>query len=159
MAEIILDINILKKRIFECRLNGKKIVFTNGCFDILHAGHIHYLKEAKKLGDFLLVALNSDESVKKIKGDKRPLVSEKNRMIVMEALYFVDFVTLFNEETPYDLIKMILPDVLVKGGDWDIEKIVGKDIVERNGGTVVNIPFKDGFSTTSIIEKIREIYC
>lgn len=159
MAEIILDINILKKRIFECRLNGKKIVFTNGCFDILHAGHIHYLKEAKKLGDFLLVALNSDESVKKIKGDKRPLVSEKNRMIVMEALYFVDFVTLFNEETPYDLIKMILPDVLVKGGDWDIEKIVGKDIVERNGGTVLNIPFKDGFSTTSIIEKIREIYC
>jgi len=159
LAEIILDINILKKRIFECRLNGKKIVFTNGCFDILHAGHIHYLKEAKKLGDFLLVALNSDESVKKIKGDKRPLVSEKNRMIVMEALYFVDFVTLFNEETPYDLIKMILPDVLVKGGDWDIEKIVGKDIVERNGGTVLNIPFKDGFSTTSIIEKIREIYC
>ncbi len=159
MAEIILDINILKKRIFECRLNGKKIVFTNGCFDILHAGHIHYLKEAKKLGDFLLVALNSDESVKKIKGDKRPLVSEKNRMIVMEALYFVDFVTLFNEETPYDLIKTILPDVLVKGGDWDIEKIVGKDIVERNGGTVLNIPFKDGFSTTSIIEKIREIYC
>ncbi len=159
MAEIILDINILKKRIFECRLNGKKIVFTNGCFDILHAGHIHYLKEAKKLGDFLLVALNSDESVKKIKGDKRPLVSEKNRMIVMEALYFVDFVTLFNEETPYDLIKMILPDVLVKGGDWDIEKIVGKDIVERNGGTVLNIPFKDAFSTTSIIEKIREIYC
>lgn len=159
MAEIILDINLLKKRIFQCRLNGKKIVFTNGCFDIIHAGHIHYLKEAKKLGDFLLVALNSDESVKKIKGDKRPLVSEKNRIIIMEALYFVDFVTLFNEETPYDLIKTILPDVLVKGGDWDIENIVGKDIVERNGGTVLNIPFKDGFSTTSIIEKIREIYC
>ena len=159
MNKIFLDTNQLKNRIRQLRDKGKKIVFTNGCFDIVHAGHIYYLKEAKKLGDFLVVALNSDNSIKRIKGKNRPIISEENRLIVLEALYFVDFVTVFDEDTPYNLIDMLVPDILVKGGDWDIDKIVGKDIVEQNGGNVINIPFKEGFSTTSIIEKIREIYC
>ena len=159
MNKIFLDTNQLKNRIRQLRDKGKKIVFTNGCFDIVHAGHIYYLKEAKKLGDFLVVALNSDNSIKRIKGKNRPIISEENRLIMLEALYFVDFVTVFDEDTPYNLIDMLVPDILVKGGDWDIDKIVGKDIVEQNGGNVINIPFKEGFSTTSIIEKIREIYC
>ncbi len=159
MNKIFLDTNQLKNRIRQLRDKGKKIVFTNGCFDIVHAGHIYYLKEAKKLGDCLVVALNSDNSIKRIKGKNRPIISEENRLIMLEALYFVDFVTVFDEDTPYNLIDMLVPDILVKGGDWDIDKIVGKDIVEQNGGNVINIPFKEGFSTTSIIEKIREIYC
>ena len=107
----------------------------------------------------MLVALNSDNSIKKIKGENRPIISEQNRLIMMESLYFVDYVTIFNEDTPYNLIKKITPNILIKGGDWEISKIVGKDIVEKNGGKVISIPYQKGISTTEIINKIKSIYC
>jgi len=141
------------------RAAGKKIVFTNGCFDIIHTGHTRYLAKAKSLGDILIVAVNSDASVRMIKGDKRPINSEADRMETLAALEVVDFVTIFNEPDPYRVISEIKPDVLVKGGDWPIEKIIGRDVVEARGGRVVNVPYIDGASTTGIIEKIVKIYC
>ncbi len=140
------------------RAAGKKIVFTNGCFDIIHTGHTRYLAKAKSLGNILIVAVNSDASVRMIKGDKRPINSEADRMETLAALEVVDFVTIFNEPDPYRVISEIKPDVLVKGGDWPIEKIIGRDIVEARGGRVVNVPYLDGASTTGIIEKIVKIY-
>jgi rfaE bifunctional protein nucleotidyltransferase chain/domain len=140
------------------RAAGKKIVFTNGCFDIIHTGHTRYLAKAKSLGDILIVAVNSDASVRMIKGDKRPINSEADRMETLAALEVVDFVTIFNEPDPYRVISEIKPDVLVKGGDWPIEKIIGRDVVEGRGGRVVNVPYIDGASTTGIIEKIVKIY-
>lgn len=140
------------------RKNGKKIVFTNGCFDILHVGHVRYLKEAKGYGDILIVAVNSDLSVKSIKGDKRPIVSQSERAEVVSALEMVDYVTMFDEDTPYNIIKKLQPDVLIKGGDWTIDKIVGRDIVEARGGKVIAIPFIKGASTTGIVERILEKY-
>ncbi len=141
------------------RAAGKKIVFTNGCFDIIHTGHTRYLAKAKSLGDILIVAVNSDASVRVIKGDKRPINSEADRLETLAALEVVDFVTIFNEPDPYRVISEIKPDVLVKGGDWPIEKIIGRDVVEARGGRVVNVPYLDGASTTGIIEKIVKIYC
>ncbi len=141
------------------RAAGKKIVFTNGCFDIIHTGHTRYLAKAKSLGDILIVAVNSDASVRMIKGDKRPINSEADRMETLAALEVVDFVAIFNEPDPYRVISEIKPDVLVKGGDWPIEKIIGRDVVEARGGRVVNVPYLDGASTTGIIEKIVKIYC
>lgn len=141
------------------RKENKVIVFTNGCFDILHGGHITYLYEAKKLGDILIVGLNSDISIKRIKGEKRPILSEYERAYNLSALEMIDFIVIFNEDTPYELIKVLKPDILVKGGDWDIEKIVGKDIVESYGGKVLNIPFVDGKSTTNVIQRILDVYC
>jgi len=129
---------------------GKKIVFTNGCFDILHRGHVEYLAKAKKMGDVLIVGLNSDSSVKKIKGPKRPLNNEKDRAIVLSALEVVDYVVVFSEDTPYNLIKSIKPDVLVKGGDWKPKDIVGNDIAKKT----VSIPFIKGYSTTCMIGRI-----
>jgi D-beta-D-heptose 7-phosphate kinase/D-beta-D-heptose 1-phosphate adenosyltransferase len=126
------------------------VVFTNGCFDILHAGHVDYLSKAKEMGDYLIVGLNSDESVKKIKGDKRPINDQYSRMKVLEALRCVDEVLLFSEETPYELIKKIRPDILVKGGDYKIEDIVGSDLVKR----IEIIKYLEGYSTTNIIKKI-----
>jgi len=147
------------KKIVEIRkkLNeeGKKVVFTNGCFDILHKGHVYLLKRAKKLGDVLIVGLNSDSSVKKIKGEKRPVFSTKDRAFVLSSIDVVDYIVIFNEETPLKIIKAIEPDVLVKGADWDKKSIVGREIVESRGGRVVRIPVLKGFSTTSIIEKIK----
>jgi rfaE bifunctional protein nucleotidyltransferase chain/domain len=140
------------------RAAGKKIIFTNGCFDIIHTGHTRYLAKAKSLGDILIVAVNSDASVRMIKGDKRPINSEADRMETLAALEVVDFVTIFNEPDPYRVISEIKPDVLVKGGDWPIEKIIGRDVVEGRGGRVVNVPYIDGASTTGIIEKIVKIY-
>lgn len=140
-----------------CELN-KKLVFTNGCFDILHAGHIHLLEKAKNTGDFLLVAINSDKSIQKIKGDKRPIVSQENRALVIAALQCVDFVYIFDEETPYKLIYMVKPDILIKGRDWDIKNIVGVDIVTASGGTVSKIPTEIDISTSQIIEKILNAY-
>jgi rfaE bifunctional protein nucleotidyltransferase chain/domain len=137
---------------------GKKVVFTNGCFDILHRGHVHYLKKAKELGDILIVGLNSDESVKKVKGEKRPIVSEDDRAFVLSALDCVDYVCIFDEETPEELIKKLVPDVLVKGADWEKEDIVGKDIVEKSGGQVVTIPEVEGKSTKNIIQTIIDRY-
>jgi rfaE bifunctional protein nucleotidyltransferase chain/domain len=134
---------------------NKKIVFTNGCFDILHRGHVFYLNEAKKLGEILIIGMNADSSVKKLKGSERPINKENDRKFILENLKSVDFVEIFTDETPIELIKFISPNVLVKGGDWEISKIVGSDFVLKNGGTVKSLSFVDGYSTTSIIEKIK----
>jgi len=136
---------------------GLKIVFTNGCFDLLHLGHIQYLREAKKLGDVLIVGLNSDASVKKLKGNNRPIHNELSRSTMLAALEMVDQVIVFEESTPLTLIEYILPDVLVKGGDWTIDKIIGADLVIENGGSVKSLNFKEGYATTSIIEKIKKL--
>jgi D-glycero-beta-D-manno-heptose 1-phosphate adenylyltransferase len=133
---------------------GKKIVFTNGCFDILHKGHVAYLAEAKALGDVLVLGLNSDSSTKKLKGEGRPVNDEEARAFVLAGLAAVDAVIVFEEETPFELIKFIQPDFLVKGGDYKPEQIAGHDIVTANGGKVVIIPFVDGFSTTGTIKKM-----
>lgn len=143
----------LKVELEKLKKEGKKIVFTNGCFDILHVGHISYLKEAKRLGDVLVVALNTDNSIRKIK-PLRPIVSENQRATVLAALSFVDYVTFFDEETPYSLIKYLMPDVLVKGGDWKVEEIVGADIVKE----VYSLPYLEGVSTTAIIKRVLDIY-
>lgn len=132
---------------------NKKIVFTNGCFDILHRGHVAYLNEAKNLGDILIVGLNSDASVKRLKGEMRPINKEQDRKFVLENLKSVDFVEIFNEDTPYNLIDSIKPNILVKGGDWKPDQIVGSDIVLKSGGQVRSLQFIDGFSTTKTIEK------
>lgn len=138
---------------------GKKIIFTNGCFDILHAGHIDYLEKSKSLGDVLIVGLNSDTSIRRIKGKKRPIVPQEYRKRVLEGLKAVDLVILFEEDTPERLIKEIKPDVLVKGGDWNIENIVGADFVQSYGGEVKTIEFIYDISTSKIIEKVINLYC
>jgi rfaE bifunctional protein nucleotidyltransferase chain/domain len=140
------------------RAAGKRIVFTNGCFDLIHTGHTRYLARARSLGDVLVVAVNSDASVRGIKGDKRPINPEADRMETLAALESVDFVTVFGEPDPYRVIEALQPDVLVKGGDWPVEKIIGRDIVEARGGAVVNVPFVEGQSTTGIIERILKLY-
>ena len=136
---------------------GRKIVFTNGCFDIIHIGHIRYLKQASELGDVLIVGVNSDSSVRSFKGTGRPVIPENERVEIVAALQYVDYVTLFSEETPYELIKRIVPDILVKGGDWPVDEIVGSDIVEKNGGKVLSLPFHPGKSSSDIIEKIKKL--
>ena len=140
----------------ELKKSGKKVVFTNGCFDIIHTGHVQYLQEAKNLGDILIIGLNSDLSVRKLKGKNRPINNETDRAIVLSGFYFIDYIVIFEEDTPYDLINMIKPDILVKGGDWKIEDIVGSDIVLGNGGIVKSLSFKQGFSTTKLINRINK---
>lgn len=130
------------------------IVFTNGCFDLLHPGHVDYLERAKALGDCLVVGLNSDASVRRLKGPARPVTDEQSRSRVLAGLACVDYIILFTEDTPYELIRSIRPHILVKGGDWPVEQIVGRDVVEGDGGRVLSIPFLPGYSTTSIIERI-----
>ena len=154
----ILSRQILKEKLDALRKEGKKIAFTNGCFDILHVGHVRYLREAKKTADVLVLALNSDFSVRSIKGEKRPLVSEEERAEILAALEFIDFVTIFEELTPQELIVYLKPDVLIKGGDWPEDKVVGRDDVKEWGGRVVLIPEVKGKSTTNIVEKIKEVY-
>lgn len=136
------------------RATGKKVVFTNGCFDIIHPGHVRYLEAARALGDLLVVAINSDSSVRGLKGDKRPINKEQERAEVLAGLAAVDYVVIFTEPDPYRIIKELLPDVLVKGGDWPVHKIIGGDIVMARGGKVVNVPFVEGSSTSGTIEKI-----
>ncbi len=136
------------------RSAGKKIVFTNGCFDILHVGHLRYLQDAKDLADVLIVGLNSDASVRRLKGDDRPIVCEEERAEMLLGLKSVDFVCLFEEDTPLELIKKVNPDFLVKGGDWPVEQIVGHDYIATYGGKTLSLPFVDGKSTTRIVEKI-----
>jgi rfaE bifunctional protein nucleotidyltransferase chain/domain len=136
----------------------KKVVFTNGCFDIIHSGHVDYLTKAKKSGDILIVGINTDSSVRRIKGDKRPIIPELERTLIVSCLKPVDFVTLFEEDTPEELIKELKPDVLVKGSDWQKNEIVGKDIVELDGGTVKTIDFVTDRSTTKIIDLILKRY-
>jgi rfaE bifunctional protein nucleotidyltransferase chain/domain len=140
------------------RATGKKIVFTNGCFDLIHTGHTRYLAIARSFGDLLVVAVNSNSSVRTIKGEKRPINSQQDRSETLAALESVDFVTIFDEPDPYKVISALQPDVLVKGGDWPVEKIVGRDVVEARGGKVVNVPFVEGQSTTGIIERIVKKY-
>jgi len=133
----------------------KKIVFTNGCFDILHIGHVNLLNQAKKLGEILIVGLNSDSSVSGLKGSSRPINKEKDRKYILENLKSVDFVEIFSDETPYQLIKLIKPAVLVKGGDWPVDKIIGHDIVFSYGGEVKSLNLVNGYSTSSTIEKLQ----
>ncbi|MGK0288850.1 MAG: rfaE bifunctional protein nucleotidyltransferase chain/domain [bacterium] len=137
---------------------GKHVVFTNGCFDIIHTGHTRYLREARSAGDFLVVAVNSDESVQQLKGEKRPIVPLQERMEILAGFYFVDYVVSFNELDPLNIIKTLSPNTLIKGGDWPVEKVIGKDFVESNGGSVFTIPEIPGASTTSIVELILERY-
>ena len=149
---------IVTKDFFERQadaLHRQKIVFTNGCFDVLHYGHVHYLAQARQLGDLLVVGLNSDASVRRLKGESRPVNPEQARAFVLAALEMVDYVCLFEEDTPYDLIAAVKPDVLVKGGDYAVDNIVGSDIVKGRNGDVVVLPFVEGFSSSSIIEKLK----
>ncbi len=136
---------------------NRKIVFTNGCFDILHLGHVTYLAQAKALADFLFIGLNSDASVKKLKGQERPVQNEKDREVILMSLKSVDAVQVFTDDTPLELIKIIRPQILVKGGDWDVSKIVGREFVESYGGICKSLPFVPGHSTTSILEKIKTL--
>ena len=149
------DLLGIKNEIAEIKARGKQIVFTNGCFDLLHPGHARYLWAARQLGDYLLVAVNSDRSVRSIKGQGRPIVSEQERAEMVSALSFVDGVLIFDEDTPLQVIDDLVPNVLVKGGDWQEDQIVGADVVKKAGGLVKSIPFVSGYSTTRIIEQIR----
>ena len=155
----ILERTALKDKLEELRKKGKKIAFTNGCFDILHVGHVRYLREAKKTADVLVLALNSDSSVRSLKGEKRPLMNEKERAEILAALECIDFVTIFQELTPLELINYLKPDILIKGGDWPEEKVVGREEIKKWGGRVSIIPEVEGKSTTNIVEKIKKLYC
>jgi D-beta-D-heptose 7-phosphate kinase/D-beta-D-heptose 1-phosphate adenosyltransferase len=148
----------LSRIIKDLKAKGKRIVFTNGCFDLLHIGHVRYLEKARGLGDILVVGVNSDSSVQKIKGSRRPLLPEEERTEILSGLGCVDYLTIFNEIDPLKLITSLHPDVLVKGGDWTKEEIVGREVVERLGGKVVIIPFVQGASTSNLIETILKRY-
>ena len=152
------DLQETKKGCRRLRDSDKRIVFTNGCFDILHPGHARYLYAARELGDYLIVAVNSDNSVKAIKGSGRPIISEGARMEMLAALGCVDSVLIFDDDTPLAVISQLRPHVLVKGGDWSKDKIIGADLVKKAGGRVINIPFEQGFSTTDIIDKIWALH-
>ncbi|MBL8188474.1 MAG: D-glycero-beta-D-manno-heptose 1-phosphate adenylyltransferase [Acidobacteria bacterium] len=154
----ILPLDQLRTERDRLRQAGKKVVFTNGCFDLLHPGHVRYLQQARALGDALIVALNSDRSVRELKGDKRPILTEAERSEVMAALACVDFVTVFDEPTPREIIAALLPDILVKGGDWGLDAIIGREEVEAAGGQVMSLAFVEGCSTTDVIERIAERY-
>jgi|SRR5690554_686539 D-beta-D-heptose 7-phosphate kinase/D-beta-D-heptose 1-phosphate adenosyltransferase len=147
------SVETIEEMAAKLRAWDKKVVFTNGCFDIIHSGHVKYLFEAKSLGDILIIGLNSDNSVKRLKGNSRPINRQDDRAYVLSALIMVDYIVIFEEDTPYDLIKRINPDFLVKGGDWPVKDIVGSDIVLASGGTVKSLPYHAGHSTTGIIEK------
>ena len=149
------SIDELRTIIAEAKAKGQVVVFTNGCFDLLHRGHVHLLRQAKALGDLLIVAINSDTSVKAIKGPARPILPETDRVELIAAMEMVDYVVLFEEPDPYNTIAALRPKVLVKGADWTSEEIIGADIVRRDGGEIVVLPYLKGFSTTEIIEKVR----
>lgn len=153
----ICNIEELKRRLAQWRVKSDRIVFTNGCFDILHVGHLHTVKESIQLGDKLIVGLNSDASVSRLKGKERPIVNQLDRSEMLAALEMVDAVIIFEDDTPEELIQMIKPDVLCKGGDWSIENIVGGDFVKSYGGQVVSIPFVQGYSSSSLINKIKSL--
>jgi len=140
------------------KIAGKKIIFTNGCFDLIHIGHIRYLEEAKKLGDILVVAINSDKSVRTIKGEKHPIISQNERAEILAALEMIDYVTIFDELDPQNIISALLPNVLVKGGDWEKGSVIGGETIEANGGKVVTIPVTRGASSSGIIRVILKRY-
>jgi len=154
MRTKIYSTSLLALVLADLRRHGKCIVFTNGCFDLLHPGHIHILTQAKALGDVLVVGVNSDASVKRLKGPQRPILNESERALLLAALEAVDYVALFEEDTPFELIRLLRPQVLVKGGDWSLASVVGREIVEADGGEVVLIPYQSGFSSTGIIERV-----
>jgi D-beta-D-heptose 7-phosphate kinase/D-beta-D-heptose 1-phosphate adenosyltransferase len=156
MAGRVLTPATLARRLAAARRAGQRVVFTNGCFDLIHPGHVRYLAAARALGDLLVVGINSDASVRRLdKGADRPLVRERDRAEVVAALAAVDYVCLFGEDTPLELIRALRPDVLVKGGDWPADKIVGADLVRARGGTVRSLPFAPGYSTTDLVDRIR----
>jgi rfaE bifunctional protein nucleotidyltransferase chain/domain len=160
MQSYLRKIRTLQETKEECnrrKASGKKIVFTNGCFDILHPGHVRYLNAARDMGDYLVVAINSDRSVRAIKEAGRPIVPEESRAEMVASLGFVDSVLIFDEDDPLQVIQYLLPDILVKGGDWEEGDIIGANVVKGAGGEVHRIPFEKGFSTTDIIEKIRNL--
>lgn len=148
----------LTEKLTRLRRQGKRLVFTNGCFDLIHSGHVYTLAQAKTFGDILVVGVNADASVKRLKGDKRPILDQANRLTLLAALEVVDYVTTFEEDTPLALIRRLQPHILVKGGDWQPEAIVGKEVVEHIGGRVVAVRHQDGFSTTNLIERILVAY-
>jgi D-beta-D-heptose 7-phosphate kinase/D-beta-D-heptose 1-phosphate adenosyltransferase len=154
----IVNIQELKNVVGMCRNREQKIVFTNGCFDLLHLGHIQYLQQAKELGDVLVLGLNSDSSVRKLKGPQRPLISEQQRAQILAALDCIDYITVFSELDPLNLIRAVEPDVLVKGGDYKPEEVVGREIVETSGGKVVIVPLIENLSTSAIVQNIIEKY-
>jgi rfaE bifunctional protein nucleotidyltransferase chain/domain len=158
MRDKIKDRPALLKIIHELKRRGEKIIFTNGCFDLLHVGHVRYLERAKTLGNVLVVGINSDDSIRTIKGPSRPILPQEERAEVLSSLVCVDFVTVFNESTPSELISSLHPDVLVKGGDWTKETTVGREEVERSGGEVVILPLVQGSSTSHIVETILKRY-
>lgn len=150
------SLKMMMKTALDWHEKGQKVVFTNGCFDILHRGHIEYLSQAASLGDRLIIGLNSDESVKRLKGNSRPIMDEESRAYILASLYWVDGVVIFEEDTPIKLIEALLPDILVKGGDYEIEDIVGAESVLERGGKVKSLDFVEGYSTSTYINKIKE---
>jgi rfaE bifunctional protein nucleotidyltransferase chain/domain len=154
-GKVILSLEELLRVRASLRAEGRRLVFTNGCFDILHVGHVRYLAEARRLGDALLVAINSDASVRALKGANRPVMNEAERAEILAALSSVDFVTVFDDRSPRSLIAEVLPDVLVKGGDYRPDEIHGREEVERAGGRVLSLPFVEGASTTGIIDRVK----
>jgi rfaE bifunctional protein nucleotidyltransferase chain/domain len=151
----VLSRRALVRRVAALRREGRRIVFTNGCFDLLHPGHVRYLVRARRLGDALVVGVNSDRSVRRLgKGAGRPVQHEADRAEVLAALAAVDYVTIFDEDTPLELIRAVAPDVLVKGGDWPVERIVGADLVRSHGGRVRSLPFASGYSTTALVRRL-----
>lgn len=158
MKEKIKEKETLLRIIQDLKTNKKRIVFTNGCFDLLHVGHIRYLEEAKALGDILVVGVNSDDSVRRLKGPGRPILPQEERIEILSGLGCVDYIIVFDESTPMELISSLQPQILVKGGDWTKETIVGREVVERSGGKVVILPFVEGTSTSNLIETILKRY-
>ncbi len=155
--EKIIEIEQLLPKLAIARANGQRIVFTNGCFDLMHLGHVTYLEAARNQGDLLVIGLNTDASVSRLKGPQRPIISEQARARVMAALEVVSYVVLFDEDTPLNLIRSVKPDILVKGADYQVSEIVGADFVMASGGKVERIPFVEGYSTSSLIERIQNL--
>ncbi|MCA9400300.1 MAG: D-glycero-beta-D-manno-heptose 1-phosphate adenylyltransferase [Candidatus Omnitrophica bacterium] len=158
MKQKILNQETMKKKLPSLRRKGQKVAFTNGCFDILHYGHVAYLEKAKKEGRILIVGLNSDRSIRRIKGPNRPIIPQKYRAALLASLICVDYVVVFNQDTPYELIKMLQPDVLIKGADWKGKGVVGEEIVKNRGGKVEFIHYISGCSTSTIIQTIARRY-
>jgi D-beta-D-heptose 7-phosphate kinase/D-beta-D-heptose 1-phosphate adenosyltransferase len=156
-GKIYSSLHDLSQQRAQWRTDGRTVVFTNGCFDLLHLGHLSYLSQARALGDILVVGVNSDASVSKLKGPRRPILPQNERLIQLAMLTVVDCVILFEEDTPGQLIQSLKPDILVKGGDYKVEEVVGKEIVEQAGGNVIIIPFLDGYSTSHLVEKIKSL--
>ncbi len=154
----VLPVSQLVVELDTCRTLGKKIVFTNGCFDLLHIGHVRYLQQARSFGDVLVVAINSDSSVRRIKGPPRPFVPAHERAEILASLACVSYVTIFDEDDPLQIIETLRPDVLVKGGDWSLDRIVGREFVEGRGGKVVSVPLVPGISTTALIQRIARLH-